>query len=302
MTDLRRIDVNLLVVLDALLRHRNLTHAGKDLGMSQPAVSGALARLRVQFADPILIRKGKNFELTTRATEIQHLVEHAMSEVNRTYALVPDFEPMTSLRTFHIAATDYLLSQLASPLKQAMTTDAPNVTLEFSTLTSDLEIGLIDLVRRDVLIGSPTLMMPGKKTKIFTDRLVCIARQGHPFVHDGAMSLEDMKRSELIQVVIGKRGGNAVDSALFEFGLIDRVGVSVTSVMAVPAMVSGTNLISWCPERLFNDYKDVLGLQIIDTPIAPITFDLSAHWHPSKSNDPAIQWLITKLQQSARRI
>lgn len=302
MTDLRRIDVNLLVVLDALLKHRNLTHAGHALGMSQPAVSGALARLRVQFADPLLIRSGKNFELTAKALEIQPLVEQAMFEVNRTYALVPEFNPASSLRTFHIAATDYLLSQLASALKQIMANEAPSVTLEFSTLTNDLEIGLIDLVRRDVLIGSPTLMMPGKRAKIFSDRLICIARNGHPLVKSGAMTLEDLKKSDLIQMVIGKRGGNQVDAAINELGLSDRVGVSVSSVMAIPTMVSTTNLISWCPERLFNDYREILDLQVVETPIEPISFEESAHWHPSKSNDPAIQWLITKLQQSARKL
>lgn len=302
MTDLRKIDVNLLVVLDALLKHRNLTHAGNAVGMSQPAVSGALARLRVQFDDALLVRNGKNFELTPKAQQMIPIVDQAMVEVNRTFALVPEFDPATSVRTFHIAATDYLLSQLASPLKQIMDKEAPNVTLEFSTLTNDLEIGLIDLVRRDILIGSPTLMIPGKRAKIFTDKLVCVARQGHPRVKDGAMTIEDLKKSELIQVVIGRRGGNQVDSLLTEFGISDRIGVSVHSVMAVPALISNTNLVSWCPERLFHHYKDALGLQMVETPIPVYSFDESAHWHPSKSNDPAIQWLISKLQQSAQRL
>lgn len=302
MTDLRKIDVNLLVVLEALLRHRNLTRAGNAVGMSQPAVSGALARLRTQFDDPLLIRNGKNFELTQKAQQLIPIVEQAMLEVNRTFSLVPDFDPETSVRTFHIAATDYLLSQLVSPLIQVMNKEAPSVTLEFATLTSDLEIGLIDLVRRDLLIGSPTLMIPGKRAKIFTDKLVCVTRKGHPLVKDGSLTIEALRKSEIVQVVIGRRGGNQVDSLLTEFGISDRIGVAVHSVMAVPQMVAATDLISWCPERLLNHYKDVLEIQMVETPIPAFSFDESAHWHPSKSNDPAIQWLVTKLQQSAKSL
>jgi DNA-binding transcriptional LysR family regulator len=302
MTDLRKIDVNLIVVLDALLQHRNLTHAGNAIGMSQPAVSGALARLRVQFDDALLIRESKDFQLTPRALEILPLVEDAMVEINRTYALVPDFDPLTSQRTFHIASTDYLLSQIAAPLKQLMATAAPGVTLEFGALSAELDISLIDLVRRDVLVASQDLRMPGKRTKIFDEQLVCVAREGHPLVKNGELSLENLAKSEMVQMLIGKRGTNQVENALADLGITEVSGVSVRSVMAIPALVAGGDMISWLPRRLFNDYQESMKLQIVSTPIPVIEFDESVHWHPSKNSDPAIQWLIASLKEAGSRI
>jgi DNA-binding transcriptional LysR family regulator len=302
MRDPRKIDVNLLVVLDALLKHRNLTHAGKSIGMSQPAVSGALSRLREQFDDELLVREGKIFELSEKAQQLLPTVEEAMLEVSKTFALVPEFDPATSNRTFFIAATDYLLSQLASPLKQLMDQLAPGVTIEFSTLSNDLDIGLIDLVRRDILIGSPDLSMPGKKAGIFSDRLVCVARAGHPLVKDGRITVEDLAKAELVEVVIGRRGTNLVDAALEQLGLRNRIGLSIRSVMAVPALIAATDFISWTPERLLGHYLEALDLQVVESPIPVITFEESAHWHPSKNNDPAIKWLVSTLQQAAKSL
>lgn len=302
MTDIRKIDVNLLVVLDALLRHRNLTHAGQAIGMSQPAVSGALTRLREQFDDALLVREGKVFNLTATAEALVPVIQKAMIEVNKTYALVPEFDPATSVRTFYIAATDYLLSQLTSPLRRLLDRVAPGVTIEFSTLSNDLEVGLIDLVRRDILIGSPALQIPGKRASIFSDRLVCAARTGHPLVKDGRISIEDLAKAELIQMVIGTRGSNQVDAALAELGINDRVGLSIRSVMAIPPLISSTNFISWVPEKLLRDYLEVLNLQVVECPIPAISLEESAHWHPSKSNDPAISWLVSTLQQAAKAL
>jgi DNA-binding transcriptional LysR family regulator len=270
--------------------------------MSQPAVSGALARLRVQFDDALLIRDSKDFQLTARALEIMPLVQEAMVEINRTYALVPDFDPLTSQRTFHISSTDYLLSQIAAPLKRLMSVAAPGATLEFSTLTAELDISLIDLVRRDVLVASQDLRMPGKRAKIFDEQLVCVTRVGHPGVKNGKLSLEDLAKAEFVQMVIGKRGTNQVDNALADLGITEQSGVAVRSVMAIPALVSESNMISWLPRRLFNDYQESMNLQIVQTPIPVIEFEESVHWHPSKNSDPAIQWLISSLKEAGSRI
>ncbi|MFM1950347.1 MAG: hypothetical protein RL418_34 [Actinomycetota bacterium] len=302
MLDLRKIDVNLIVVLDALLEHRNLTHAGNAIGLSQPAVSGALARLRTQFNDALLIREGKDFKLTDRALNLKPLVDAAMLEINRTYSLVPEFDPLTSRRTFHIAATDYLLSQLAAPLKRLLDEIAPSVVLEFASLSTELEISLIDLVRRDVLIASKDLGLPGKRQKIFDERLVCVTRVGHPLVQDGAITLENLAKAEIVQMVMGQRGTNQIDRVLGELGLTELTGVSVRSVMAIPPLVAETDLIGWMPERLLNDHRESMGLQQVDTPVREVGFEESAHYHPSKASDPALIWLVATLQSAAKAI
>lgn len=299
MTDLRKIDVNLIVVLDAILNELNLTRAGEAVGMSQPAVSGALARLRQQFDDPLLIRNGRSFELTEVAQSIKPLVNEAMIEINRTFDLLPTFDPATSTRTFHIGATDYLLSQMTSPLLSVLEKEAPHVDIDFSVLPLDLEVSLIDLLRRDVLIASVTLGMPGKRQALFSDSFVGIARKGHPLVENGAITAANLAKAELVQMVLGERGTNQIDLGLGELGVVPRATIAVRSVMSIPFMVSGTDLLGWVPEKLALQYQESLEIEIINTPLPRSTLIESVHWHPTKSSDPAIPWLISMLRKAS---
>jgi len=299
MTDLRKIDVNLIVVLDAILNELNLTRAGEAVGMSQPAVSGALARLRQQFDDPLLIRNGRSFELTEVAQSIKPLVNEAMIEINRTFDLLPTFDPATSTRTFHIGATDYLLSQMTSPLLSVLEKEAPHVDIDFSVLPLDLEVSLIDLLRRDVLIASVTLGIPGKRQSLFSDSFVGIARKGHPLVENGAITSANLAKAELVQMVLGERGTNQIDLGLGELGVVPRATIAVRSVMSIPFMVSGTDLLGWVPEKLALQYEESLGIEIISTPLSRSTLIESVHWHPTKSSDPAIPWLISMLRKAS---
>jgi DNA-binding transcriptional LysR family regulator len=299
MTDLRKIDVNLIVVLDAILNELNLTRAGEAVGMSQPAVSGALARLRQQFDDPLLVRNGRSFELTEVAQAIKPLVNEAMIEIQRTFDLLPTFDPATSTRTFHIGATDYLLSQMTSPLLKLLQKEAPLVDIDFNVLPLDLEVSLIDLLRRDVLIASATLGIPGKRQSLFSDSFVGIARKGNPLVKNGAIDAAGLAEAELVQMVMGGSGLNQVDQGLAQAGITPKTAISVRSVMSIPFMVSGTDLIGWVPEKLGLQYRDVLDLEIIETPLPRATLIESVHWHPTKSTDPAIGWLVSMLRKAS---
>lgn len=299
MTDLRKIDVNLIVVLDAILNELNLTRAGEAVGMSQPAVSGALARLRQQFDDPLLVRNGRSFELTEVAQAIKPLVNEAMIEIQRTFDLLPTFDPATSTRTFHIGATDYLLSQMTSPLLKLLQEEAPLVDIDFNVLPLDLEVSLIDLLRRDVLIASATLGIPGKRQSLFSDSFVGIARKGNPLVKNGAIDAAGLAEAELVQMVMGGAGLNQIDLGLSQVGITPKTAISVRSVMSIPFMVSGTDLIGWVPEKLGLQYRDVLELDIIETPLPRATLIESVHWHPTKSTDPAIGWLVSMLRKAS---
>ncbi|MEY4434273.1 MAG: hypothetical protein RIR16_313 [Actinomycetota bacterium] len=299
MTDLRKIDVNLIVVLDAILNELNLTRAGEAVGMSQPAVSGALARLRQQFDDPLLVRNGRSFELTEAAQAMKPLVNEAMIEIQRTYDLLPTFDPATSTRTFHIGATDYLLSQMTSPLLSLLETEAPHVDIDFNVLPLDLDVSLIDLLRRDVLIASATLGIPGKRQSLFSDSFVGIARKGNPLVKNGSIDAGTLNQAELVQMILGGSGLNQIDLGLAQAGITPKTSISVRSVMTIPFLVTGTDLIGWVPEKLALQYREPLDLEIIETPIQRSALIESVHWHPSKSSDPAIAWLVSMLRKAA---
>lgn len=301
MTDLKRIDLNLLVVLDAVLNEMNLTRAGEIVGMSQPAVSGALSRLRQQFDDELLVRKGRKYQLTEVAESLKPAVAEAMLEIRRTFELLPTFEPETSTRTFYIGATDYLLAQITSPLLNLLKEEAPGVDIKFSVLPHDPAMAEIDLLRRDVLIASPQIGLPGKKQALFSDSFVLIARKGHPAVKKGKISLEQLKKLPRVHFELGAK--TQVDKLFTELDFDSATEVvSVTEISLVPLMVSDTDLVGMVQERLARQLIDSMQLQIVETELPRTTFIESVHYHPSKENDPAIKWLIKMLRRAAEII
>ena len=302
MTDLKRIDLNLLVVLDAILNEMNLTRAGEVVGMSQPAVSGALSRLRQQFDDELLERKGRKYQLTALAESLKPSVTEAMLEIRRTFDLLPTFDAATSTRTFYIGATDYFLSQITSPLLNLLKVEAPFVDIKFSVLPHDPTIAEIDLLRRDVLIASPQIGLPGKKQALFSDSFVLIARKGHPAVKKGKLTIEQIKILPRVTLNLGNKT-NQVDKLFADLGLTpEQEVVAVNEVSLVPLMVSETDNIGMVQERLATRLLDTLGLQIVETDLPHITLIESVHYHPSKSNDPAIMWLIGMLRKASEII
>jgi DNA-binding transcriptional LysR family regulator len=298
-TDLRRVDVNLIVVLDAILSEKNLTRAGELIGMTQPAVSGALARLRQQFDDPILVRSGRGFELTPKGVELQPLVSRAMHEISRTLDLRPTFDPTTSSRTFLISASDYVLSQMTSPLLLLLEREAPGVKVDFDSLPAETMVEPNDLLRRDVLIVGTGRGIPGKRQSLFSDRFVCIVDATNPRLRDGKLSLTDLADLRHVRSSFGSHAITHVDEILSTAGITPRVGISVQGFLPVPFAVAGTTMVGHVPERLALQHRDSLGLAIAETPLNSATLVEAAHWHPSKTGDPALRWLVAMLRKAS---
>lgn len=298
MTDLRRIDVNLIVVLDAILNEMNLTRAGEVVGMSQPAVSGALARLRQQYGDPLLVRKGRVFELTERAEELKPIVAEAMTEIQRTFDIMPTFDPHVSKRTFSIAASDYVLTQMTNRLLEVIESEAPGVNISFDILPPDASVSPVDLLRRDVIIsGDPRIA--GKRKSLFSDRFVCIADANNPRLRGGKLSLADLEELRMVRVTFGEEMTTHVDQLLSQAGVVPRIGITVRGFLPVPFAIADTTMIGFVPERLAQQYASSLGIVIAETPLPTAMLIEAVHWHPSKTQDPALQWLIEMLRKTA---
>jgi LysR family nod box-dependent transcriptional activator len=298
-TDLRRIDVNLIVVLDAILREKNLTHAGDAVGMSQPAVSGALARLRVQFDDPLMVRNGKIFEPTAKALELMPLVEEVMREIERIFDILPAFDPQTSTRTFYIEASDYLLAQITGPLIRLIKQDAPNVNISFDAMPAELGTSQIDLLRRDMIISAANLGIAGKRKSLFSDTFVCIADANNPRIVDGSFTLIDLAELRHCSVSFGSDIMSLIDLQLLDLGIIPKSALRVRGFLPVPFAIAGSELIGFVPERVANRFMDQLGLVIVKTPVPNCNLIEAAFWHPSKSGDPGLTWLTEMLRKAA---
>jgi LysR family nod box-dependent transcriptional activator len=301
MTDLRRIDVNLIVVLDAILTEMNLTRAGEAVGMSQPAVSGALARLRQQYGDPLLVRKGRVFELTELAEALKPIVTEAMTEIQRTFEIMPTFDPKVSTRTFSIAASDYVLSQMTGQLLALIEKEAPGVNISFDSLPPDASVSPVDLLRRDVIIsGDPRIA--GKRKSLFSDRFVCIVDEKNPRLRGGKLSLADLEELRFVRATFGEDITTQVDQLLSQAGVVPRIGITVRGFVPVPFAVADSTMIGFVPERLAEQYKESLGLVIAETPLPPSMLIEAVHWHPSKTSDPALKWLIEMLRKTSENI
>ena len=299
MTDLRKVDINLIVILDAILTEKNLTRAGELVGMTQPSVSGALARLRQQFDDPLLVRSGRNFELTPKAQELAPLVSEAMGEIERVYDLSPTFDPATSSRTFLISASDYLLSQLTGPLLRLLDERAPGVTIEFDALPADTNVSPNDLLRRDVIISGTGRGVPGKRQSLFSDQFVCIVDGANERLRDGTLALTDLAEMQHVRSFFGHAVQTHVDDMFSAAGITPRIAMSVQGFLPVPHTVSGTQFVGHAPERLATQSAATLGLVVATTDLNAGTLVEAAHWHPSKNSDPAIQWLVKMLRDAS---
>ncbi|MFT4219036.1 MAG: LysR family transcriptional regulator [Microbacterium sp.] len=302
MTDARKLDLNLVVVLEALLIERNLTRAGERINMTQPAVSGVLARLRELFDDPLLVREGRGFVLTPRAHALVPVVAKCMAEVQRTFDVVPGFDPATSSRTFLVAASDYALSEITSPLLNILEREAPNTRVEFTGLAVGATVSAVDLLRSDVTIAGAGRGVPGKRASLFSDRFVCIADAANPALQDGELALDALRSLRHVRSVFGQQTSTHIDDMLASADLLPPVVATVQGFLPVPFAIAGTPWVGWVPERTAERYAAALGLIIAKTPLAPSVLVEAAHWHPSKTDDTALQWLLQKLRSAAEYV
>ncbi|MBN9215030.1 MAG: hypothetical protein ABS62_00345 [Microbacterium sp. SCN 70-200] len=299
MDDLRGIDLNLLVVLDAILTERNLTRAGETIGMTQPAVSSAATKLRRMLDDPLLIRSGRTSELTERGAALQPIVRQAMEEIGRTLGVRPMFDPLTTTRRFRFTASDYALAFMTAPLMEILEQEAPHASVEFAPMNA---LEPIDLLREDIVIASAAREVPGKHQALFSDTMVCIVRRGHPRLQDGALSAADLSDLPYVQVVFADGVVMFADDALSAAGVLPRTARTVPGFLPVPWAVAGTDMFGFVPERVAALYADELDLVTATIPIALPVLVEAAYWHPSRTGDPAVSWLLGILRTVAERV
>ncbi|WP_460942822.1 LysR family transcriptional regulator [Okibacterium endophyticum] len=302
MSELRRVDANLVIVLDALLTHRNLTRAGEAIGMAQPSVSGALSRLRRQLGDEILVRAGRGFDLTPKAQSLQPLVTAALTEIAATYSVRASFDPTTSVRRFLVSASDYAFAELGAPIGAMMSAEAPRMSVDFDSLPlTDTGVSDNMLMRRDVVITGTGRGVPGHRTSLYSDRFVVVVDARNPRLRSGRLSQSDLEAMSHVVWSFGELRTPATDM-LDLLGIVPRVAARAPGSLQVALMVSGTDYVAIVPERIADRYGAALSLVVADTPLRPATLVEAAHWHPSRVDDPALRWFLGLLRRAAERV
>ncbi len=285
----KRLDLNLLVTLEALLVEQNVTKAASRLHLSQPAVSAQLSRLRDLFGDPLLLPAQRGMTPTAVAVELLDPLRQALDQVRSTVARRA-FDPTTATLTVSIACTDYLHAAVVKPLVAALRSKAPGVrvalrNLELAQLDAQMARGDVDLA-----LMTPDIAPPSQRTRhLFDERYVLISRLGHPRLRAG-LTVDTF--AQLEHIVVSLEGGGfvtPVDDALAAFGLRRHVVLSAASFLFVPELVSQSDFVALVPERLVRERADKL--QLTDPPFPVEGFAVGMVWHERSHAHAGHRWV-----------
>jgi DNA-binding transcriptional LysR family regulator len=299
---LATVDLNLLVALAALLEERNLTRAGEKINMSQPTMSGALARLRKHFDDELLTRSGRQYELTPLAEGLLPAVRDALRQVERTLEARPGFDAATSQRRFTFALSDYAVSVLIEPLLRLAHELAPGVGLELSPIPPDMAESERGLLQHDLLVAPVGFRFPGQCEVIFRDRFVCITDPSNPRLEHGALSLDALRELPHASATFGHTVLNPAERALDELGVHRHAQVTTVGWLPLPFVVAGTDLVAVVPERLARRVSATAGVTVTEPPFGTVELIEAAWWHPARAGDPALGWLRAITRDAARSL
>ena len=300
MTDIRRLDLNLLLLLDALFRTNNLSEVSRQLGMSQPTASAGLRKLRFFFGDPLFLSTGRGMRPTPFAQSIAEAVSAVLSTVNEQILRKPRFLPHESTRVFTITTPDIGVLIFIPPILQRIRALAPGVSLRcvpptYESLDEALAAGEIDLA-----IGYfPDLMGPNLMAeRLFDHPFTCIVRKDHPTIGD-MLSLDQFLAAE--HIVVGQQGSSQeiFERRVRELKLQRRVVLHLPHFMSVPQLIATSDMIATVPLSLGAWYRDA-GLKLLPPPISIPLIELRQHWHRRMDNEPAVRWLRSIMSEELR--
>ena len=296
--DIRPVDLNLLKAFDALIRERAVTRAAGRIGLSQPAMSHALSRLRSLFADDLFVRTPNHMEPTARAREIAPLVSAAIEHIEAALNLGIGFDPTKSTGIFTAGMAEYAEVALVGRLAEAFARQAPKATLRLTPLTGAEAADRLDNSAIDVAVAH-LRALPGHldSMMLLRDPFVLVARRGHPLA---AQSLSLEAYAALDHVLVSPRGdtSGAVDRALADFGLKRRIALLVATYLALPAVLASSDLVATVPRRTAQQIAAMAEIEIM-----PLAIDLSVHvsmaWHRRATSEPAQAWFRSLLIEAA---
>lgn len=287
-TQLQRVDLNLLVALAALLDERHVSRAADRIGLSQPATSRALQRLRHTLDDELLVRTRSGYQLTPRAERIQRELTAIIPRLEMVFG-AERFDASTATDRFRLAGTDFTTSVLGPGLLRRMFREAPGTSMTFQpwhdVVFSDLAHGLVDLVFAAVSVD------PGLRSELlFEERFVCLMSAEHPLADRDALDLDEFLTASHVVVDVLQGEQSAVDRRLTELGHHRRATLSVPYHTAAVLAVQETDLVATLPSRLLAGLADPR-LTVVDAPaeVAPMPYLM--FWHPRLEDDPAQRWL-----------
>jgi len=298
----RRLDLNLLLALDVLLAERSVTRAAAKLCITQPAMSGSLARLRDYFEDTLVVQVGRTMELTPLAVALVGPIREIMTRIDSAISTDPQFDPAISKRRFSITASDYVVRVMLLDVLRQVRRLAPAITFDIRQTTSrsaaELESGDLDMMifpEIDVLDEHPY-------EPIFDDSYVVIGWRDNPVLHDDITFDEFMGFGH---VVFGSehQGATFLDRWFAkQYGDARRVEIWVHNFMLIAHCVVGTDRIATVPSRLATEMSRNLPLRILQPPLELPRLVECLQWPSHRESDPAHRWIREQIRTVAARL
>jgi len=290
--ELARLDLNLLLVFHHLLREKRVSAVATVLGMSQPAVSSALGRLRTSLGDELFLRTQQGMAPTPYALQLAEPVATALDGLQQALNVRAAFDPATSERRFTLAMTDVGEMYFLPVLMDALAQTAPGVTLQVVAVTSaslgaDMASG-----RTDLALGLlPQLQAGFFQQALFRQPYVCLMREGHPLAAAPSLALADFAAASHVRVIAAGTGHGRVDEALERQGLQRRIRLTVPHYVALGDVLGHSDLIATVPERFAQRVTTPFGLTTRPLPLAVDGSVIHQFWHARLHKDPGHQWL-----------
>jgi len=296
------LNLNLLPVLDALLAERSVSRAGARLGLSQPAVSNALAQLRALLGDPLLVRKGGGMVPTERALELAGPLRAALLALEQGLEPAPAFDPASAERSFTIVTNDFVAFAMLPRLLGRLQSEAPRVHLQVRawqehTVPPDLARGDADL-----FLGFDRGRPKGHyATPLFEDHFVFVARKGHPQVR-GSITLATYTKLAHVLVSHEPNARGVVDDVLATRGLTRNVALRVSHFLLVPPILATTDYVAALSEIVARPMARTLPLQILKMPLRIEGAAVQMIWHERTHASPAHAWLRGVVTEVGRSV
>lgn len=284
------LDLNLLETLNALLQELSVSRAARRVGLSTPAMSHALARLRATLGDEVLVRAGREMVPTQRAMALKEEVHTALANARAVLSPRAELDPRKLTREFRVNATDHVVTVLGSSLDELARQQAPGAVLRFLPTAVD-DAALLREGSVDLAIGIYAQLPPELRTRVlFTDRFVTVLRKGHP-ASKSRLDLDTFLSLDHLQVAPRGRPGGYLDDLLAARGRRRRVTRAVPYFLSALQLAAESDAALTISERMARRLADAFGLVVLETPIKLQPYALSLLWHPRQDSSPEHTWL-----------
>ncbi|PTU73707.1 LysR family transcriptional regulator [Pseudomonas mangrovi] len=296
--NLNKVDLNLFIVFDAIYTEANLTRAGQIVGITQPAVSNALARLREAFNDQLFMRTAQGMVPTPMAQNIIGPVRQALQLLRVSVQESRSFNPAQASKTYRISMTDLSEAVMLPPLFQRLRRLAPNVFIESfmakrREATKELAAGRLDFAVDAPLNTDPQV----RHVKLYEDRYVCAMRNGHPMAKD-KLSMDEYLALTHIHISTRRAGLGHVDLTLGKIGLQRKIALRSQHYLMASVVLEQTDMVMTVPERFAQRHN----IHYVDLPVKGVPpLETHLYWHESTDQDPANRWMREQMIEIAQR-